>query len=151
MTLSHMLSDVICDWQVQTRKFCNKRLLVKGFEAVQHVPTSWRSLSKWICRECHNVRSADWSRLTFLCHSGSRNHADKNMREAMSLWLIADVRALPVVLVDHNDELDYFTIRLCFFLVDSRPCLYILPCTRPARKDATANSGIRLLPPPTIF
>jgi hypothetical protein len=33
-------------------------------------------------------------------------------------------RALPVVLAVHNNELNYFTIRSCFFLVSSVPCLY---------------------------
>ena len=34
---------------------------------------------------------------------------------------------------------------------NTKGCAAGVPCTRPARKDATANSGIRLLPPPTIF
>ena len=34
-------------------------------------------------------------------------------------------RTLPAVLVVLDDELDYFTIPSCFFLVSSLPCLYI--------------------------
>jgi len=33
--------------------------------------------------------------------------------------------ALPAVLVVLDDELDYFTIPSCFFLVSSLPCFYI--------------------------
>jgi hypothetical protein len=32
--------------------------------------------------------------------------------------------ALPIVLVVHDDELDYFTIRSCFFLVSYVAYLY---------------------------
>jgi hypothetical protein len=76
------------------------------------------------------LRSADWSRLIFLCHSASRNHAVGlagyfgNFYHPRPKYAEAMSDALPIVLVVHDDELDYFTIHSCFFLVSYVAYLY---------------------------